>query len=869
MSLIIQLIENCLSPDNIIRSKAEKDLLNCCDQNLFEILSQFSKFIADDSTPSKIRQFCGTFLKHIFSNEKYISKWYLFTPDQKNVIKNSLLGSLASENDETKRTCSMAIASLAKVEIPKGWNIIEIICNASGHQNINYKMTALITLQNIIDYLGNEKLKDDEIKKILLSLTTNMSTNMPTQIINQAIIGFTKIIPIIDKFFANEGERNFMINLLLELLEPNYINKVNLNESIQKNILICVTDIVKYYASYLQYSFSKIADMSFRYFTCNNQLLSTFAIELWCTICDEEEKNKKIIITSNYEDSLVDCILRVIQTREVNKNFEESDEWTPTKAVVILLSGLVYFGHKKILDKMLKFISECFSNELVIKFDQNLENLTPNEKIKALIIKENAYLIYRGILYSNNIDPDIIKSSLQKITNELKNDAIIPIGKSIALCLIVICNCQFSLINDSQKYFDNFMFEILYLLDKHINNKIILNCLCLILKHILGNAYPEYFNKHLTNILSILLKISYDKNSYNKDLNITSTSMFLIGKIIEICEDTDENKKIIQLFFSEIYSRFQQSLTQNYLDKERQICYQDCILTIIDSCSQFQKITMDANQMICLYNLIDQCLQQRGFLFEEAVSALGSLSFFGWDLFSNIYNNVIKYILFSLEERQNYQLCYQGLLASDDIISSVGQENISIIPQIVEKIKKILNDPNIPRGLKIKCFPLYHDIFLIQDPSIGDYLQDVIKLLVEGMNSSIEEPKEDIDLDTLEYLSELRAKIIELLTGVYSFLVGQNQVNVFSPYIDGFIKYLSKIVKPEYKPDESLIAEVCGVLADIYIQYRSAVELYFEWDSLDIIFKCLENSSNPKYCEIFRYGKQTLLDYYLRNKKTI
>ena len=77
---------------------------------------------------------------------------------------------------------------------------------------------------------------------------------------------------------------------------------------------------------------------------------------------------------------MVDCILRVIQTREVNKNFEESDEWTPTKAVVILLSGLVYFGHKKILDKMLKFISECFSNELVIKFDQNLENLTPNEK---------------------------------------------------------------------------------------------------------------------------------------------------------------------------------------------------------------------------------------------------------------------------------------------------------------------------------------------------------------------------------------------------------------------------------------------------------------------------------------------------------
>ena len=340
--------------------------------------------------------------------------------------------------------------------------------------------------------------------------------------------------------------------------------------------------------------------------------------------------------------------------------------------------------------------------------------------------------------------------------------------------------------------------------------------------------------------------------------------MFLIGNIIEICEDIPENKNIIQLFFSDLYTQFQNSLNiNNFLDKEKQICYQNNILSLIISCSEFQKITMDATQITCVYNLIDQCLQQRGCLFEEAIMALGSLSYFGWELFSNINSNVMKYILFSLEERQNFQLCYQGLLASDDIISLVGKENISVIPQIVEKMQKILNDPNIPRGLKIKCFPLYNDIFLTQDKNNGDYLEDVIKLLIEGMNSSNEVPPEDTDIDTLEYLNELRAKIVELLTGVFMFLTNQNQTNAFSQYIDGFIKYLSKIVQPEYKLDISLISDICGVLADLYNHFRGSVELYFSQSSLKIIFERLEKSTNPQHIEVLNYSKQVLYDFDL------
>jgi hypothetical protein len=339
--------------------------------------------------------------------------------------------------------------------------------------------------------------------------------------------------------------------------------------------------------------------------------------------------------------------------------------------------------------------------------------------------------------------------------------------------------------------------------------------------------------------------------------------MFLTGKIIEECESTDENKKIIQLFFANLYTLFQNSLNiSNFRTQEEAYCYQNCILSLISSCGgEYQKITMDEIQIKCVYQLIDQCLLKRGCLFEEAILSLGSLAYFGWELFSHINEGVMKYLLFALDERQDYRLCYQGLIAVDDVIRSVGAENIAVIPKIVEKMQKIINDPNFPRGLKIKCFPLYNDIFMIPSKSNGDYLAEAINLIIEGIKTSENVPDKNTDKDTLEYLKELREKIVELLTGIFMFLADHNQTNVFSPNIDGFLNFLNNIVRPEYKPDIQLIAEVCGLLGDLYIHFKASVELHYSRESLNIIYDRLEHSGDPQYMEILNYTKQVLKDF--------
>ena len=86
----------------------------------------------------------------------------------------------------------------------------------------------------------------------------------------------------------------------------------------------------------------------------------------------------------------------------------------------------------------------------------------------------------------------------------------------------------------------------------------------------------------------------------------------------------------------------------------------------------------------------------------------------------------------------------------------------------------------------------------------------------------------------------------------------ETQIVVFSPYIDGFVKYLSKIVEPEFNSDIELIAQVCGLLGDLSNYFKSSIDLYFNQNSIKNMFDKLEKSNNPQHAEILNYAKQVL-----------
>ena len=63
---------------------------------------------------------------------------------------------------------------------------------------------------------------------------------------------------------------------------------------------------------------------------------------------------------------------------------------------------------------MISFISECLNNELLQKGENNFNSLTNEEKKKSLVIKQNAFLVYRGLLFFKELNPEIIMESIKK-----------------------------------------------------------------------------------------------------------------------------------------------------------------------------------------------------------------------------------------------------------------------------------------------------------------------------------------------------------------------------------------------------------------------------------------------------------------------
>lgn len=80
--ILSQIFSHCLSPDNILRRSGETELFNYCSNNFFKSLEESCIMIITPEFPTNIRQFGGTFLKHIFTTKPYLSLWNNLTPKQ-------------------------------------------------------------------------------------------------------------------------------------------------------------------------------------------------------------------------------------------------------------------------------------------------------------------------------------------------------------------------------------------------------------------------------------------------------------------------------------------------------------------------------------------------------------------------------------------------------------------------------------------------------------------------------------------------------------------------------------------------------------------------------------------------------------------
>ena len=168
---LISIIQKCLSPDNIIRNEGEKQLQSKINENYSQILLEIVEILTNENQEENIRQYSATFIRYLFNNPTYLTKWDNTEQNFRELIKSKILACLASNSQIIRKSTSISIAAICKYEIPKkSWpNIIDILnSTALNKENVNYRITSLIAIGHILDELNISDLNNEKNKIALI-----------------------------------------------------------------------------------------------------------------------------------------------------------------------------------------------------------------------------------------------------------------------------------------------------------------------------------------------------------------------------------------------------------------------------------------------------------------------------------------------------------------------------------------------------------------------------------------------------------------------------------------------------------------------------------------------------------------------------
>ena len=822
-------IQKVLSSNNILRKEGEFSIQQELDINFLSCLNNCCDILINEIEAQQVRQFCATFIKNILSKQDYINKWESLDQNARETLKTKILSCLASTSHEIRCATSLVIASICKIEVPKGnWNqIFDILSSTAQHTNDNYKKSSIITIGYIAQDLKRSDLNQDQINKLLFALTRNLDVNNNIEVFKCAITSFRYFLPFAKQNFQKIDEREILVRKIIELLSYN-----NLRDDLIEGLLKCLVEMASLYHSALNDKMSII--------TNPNKEISIQAIEFWNALCKEELNENVLYVSNLYQDDLYLVIQYLLLNRNEAMEEQYNDEWLPIKSIQCLISLMSQCKNEIFIKKMLDFIGKYLH-------DINYMN------------RDSAYLAFGAILEYLELSDEIVTASISQILNELKNEKKKKVATTITWCFHQICEYH-SFCFDDQQIFDNTINMLYPLFEIFLSNKSILiellKSLELIIKFV---SYKSYLTKNAAQLIQILMKIAYTPGSYDPNNNVAMICFYVINSIIDNAED-DIKDVVFQLLF-EIFKLFQDSfILQNFTSKEEQETYQGYLCSVISSSSL--KIRMNDTQITSVYELIKKIFIARQSVFEEGIMAISSLST-NTETFPIIMKDFISFLVVGLKSVDSPSICKQSINSTDEIIQHIDAKVIPFLPTLMPLIFNILNDINCDRFLKLYCFLVLSDLFCLQSGEAYTYFNEVMHVTKNAMTAAMSKPSPDDDSEIVEYFLKLREQLIELLVCLSHFLQEYNKENDLKDFTPNIIQFLNLVCSVEYSPNKEIVDSAVGLICDLVQIFPDIVTTQLNRTVMSGMISKINNNSNEREVTLLKWAGNVITKYNL------
>jgi len=758
--------------------------------------------------------------------------------ETKEIIKKNALNALASQIKNARKAAAQAVSAIAIIEIPRGeWTkIIEILAGNAQGTSVEYKLASLETLGYICEELPEGILNPSQVDIILSALISNIMPHVNSQeIMISALTALTFCMRFCEKNFRIESEKNTIMSNLLACC-------VSADSKIRQKAMQCVLEIARCFYDYIGgKTLEEIAITTFNLIKIDEaEEVALAAIEVWCSICDEEitrlKKGNPARPPHDYIKTAYIGLMGILLENLKRKSSNDEGDWTISVASACCMSLVAMIVKDQIADHVLQYIGENIGS--------------PDWKFRnAAVLSFTSILKGPQKATMNNI----ISQALPTLVNLLR-DPKSQVREDMAWGFAKMAEHNYEPLIEPEALSQLIPGFLAALKDKpRISNQV-----CFALHNLAEAARPNEAENsgplsiYFKDLLFGLWTNAFREDAFEDGVNLANSSFAAMTHIIQYsAPDVQPNiMNALQLLLEELDN----TIKPEYRMKTRSQEYQSYLCSVLQP--TFVKLTGKIGPDIIerFVNSLINTFNIRKDVYEEGILGFtGLVIAVGPDIWPYM-EKFGPFLIYALGKTDEPGLCRVSVGCLGDLSRAVEDKMSKYFGDIMPILMNFLRNPDTDRSIKLVIISILSDFAMSTNKQFLPYLKEVLEILKSAATMTIQ-PYTDEDPEIGEYIQKLKENIIEAYIGIVYGVKEAHDTSILDTYVPDMFKYLETICNGEIGEDMEFIKQIVGLIGDLADLYGGRIKDLLIQPFITRIIGIISKATNKEYKQVAEWTK--------------
>ncbi|EAS32090.3 importin beta-1 subunit [Coccidioides immitis RS] len=811
-----QVLAGTLSPDAATRQNAEQQLLHAAEVDFAGYLTTLAGELANESAAPAIRTAAGIALKNSFSYRDLArlrevqGRWvHQVNPQVKSGVKDLALKTLASPDSRAGQSAGQFIASIAAIELPRNeWPELmnNLVQNVSGGSD-RLKQSSLVTIGFICESEDPDLREslNSHSNAILTAVVQGARKEEPNNDVrNAAITALSDAIEFVRSNFENEGERNYIMQVICEATQSNDVR-------IQSGAFGCLNRIMSSYYDKMRFYMEKaLFGLTVLGMKSEEEDVAKLAIEFWCTVCEEEaaiEDDNRLaktegssIIRPFFNFARIACreVVPVLLELMTKQDEDASDDdYNISRAAYQALELYASCVHADVIPPVLAFVEANLRNDdwhrrdaAVSSFGAIMEG--PEFETLDPLVKQAL--------------PVLIQMMDDKVIH-VKDSAAYALGRITEFCpesidvsmhLHPLISCLFNGLASSPKIAGSCCWALQNISDRFAGEP---------------GAETSEFSKHFKDSVSSLLAATERPDADN----LLRTAAYEVLSTFVTNAATDCLPVIVSLV-DVIMERLERTvpMQQQVVSVEDRITLEELqtsltsvLLAIVQRLET--EIKPQADRIMHLMLKVLSTLPAKSSVPDVVFATVGAIASPVEEDFLKYMEAFTPFLYSALGNQEEPGLCSMAIGLVSDITRALNEKAQPFCDTFMNYLLNLLRSTTITNQLKPAILLTFGDIAQAIGTNFETYLPVVGQVLQQASGVTV---GNDLSQDTLDYVTSLREGIMDAWGGILLAYKGTPNANNLTPFVESIFQLISHIAH-EGTRSEGLMRSTMGVIGDL------------------------------------------------------